>query len=119
MYLMSVTALYQFVKLPLLIEHYIDHKSIDNNITFRNFLFMHYVLTDDGDGDKSADMKLPFKTCDEWGTSVNLTISFLPSIFSLEKIQVPFFEVKKTIIENNFFLTSSFLSIVWQPPRTC
>ena len=61
-YLVSVTELHEFFKLPQLVEHFMEHKSEDSKTSLLNFLMTHYANADDGDGDKSEDMQLPFKT---------------------------------------------------------
>jgi len=118
-YVISATEMYQFAKWPILMEHYNDHKSRDHKITFYDFLFMHYVLADDGDGDKSADMKLPFKSCDGWGSSVNATISFLQTTYIFELSNTGIVEKERHTLYKGSFLSSSFLSTIWQPPKSC
>ncbi|KAF2341934.1 hypothetical protein DMB71_06765 [Flavobacterium tistrianum] len=51
----------QFYKLPILIEHYQEHKKI-MDLSFVDFLSMHYWGEDIKDNDADRDMQLPFKT---------------------------------------------------------
>jgi hypothetical protein len=109
--------MYQLVKLPLLVEHFMEHKKAKTELTFWEFLCLHYTPSTDKDSDYAKDMKLPFKTHDG---CTNATIAaFVPHNFSTE-IHKPV-----TSQSNNFplldeaFRGSSFLSAIWQPPKTC
>ncbi len=51
----------QFYKLPILIEHYQEHKQL-MDLSFIDFLSMHYWGEDLKDNDADRDMQLPFKT---------------------------------------------------------
>jgi len=51
----------QFYKLPILIEHFQEHKKLQG-VSFIDFLSMHYWGEDLKDNDGDRDMQLPFKT---------------------------------------------------------
>ncbi|WP_294965558.1 hypothetical protein [uncultured Flavobacterium sp.] len=51
----------QFYKLPILIEHYQEHRQL-MDLSFIDFLSMHYWGEDLKDNDADRDMQLPFKT---------------------------------------------------------
>jgi len=115
-YLFSTTELSQLLKLPSLVEHYIEHKQENRDITLWAFLCMHYAHGIVKDADYDKDMKLPFKTSD----GINLTITaFTPHNFSTEIAKPVTNETKSFPSYNEVFLASSFLSNIWQPPRTC
>ena len=113
-YLISATELHQLFKLSVLTQHYYEHKEKDASLTLSKFLFMHYVLTNDNDGDIGKDIKLPFKSNDECNSIkvvefTKVCISLLP---------------KLTCTNTNFhrassedFNASSFQSAIWQPPK--
>ncbi len=50
----------QFYKLPVLIEHFQEHQQ-KRNLSFIDFLEMHYWGEDENDNDADRDMQLPFK----------------------------------------------------------
>lgn len=50
----------QFYKLPILIEHFQEHQKLQN-VSFVDFLSMHYWGEDLNDNDDDRDMQLPFK----------------------------------------------------------
>ena len=62
-YLFGSTDASQLIRLPLLVKHYIRHKTEDPSITVMAFLKMHYVGEQPFDADYQQDMQLPFKTC--------------------------------------------------------
>jgi len=59
-YLISFTEFSEVLRLPLLIEHYTEHKSKVGDLSFWEFLVMHYE-TDAAHDD--TDNELPFKEC--------------------------------------------------------
>ena len=116
-YLLSTTELYQLVKIPCLVQHFIEHREQDRNISLWRFLCMHYAGDDIKDADYDRDMKLPFKTHDGC-TTAGISV-FTPNNFST-LIQRPVcFEPKAFPMQDVAFTSASFLSAIWQPPRNC
>ncbi len=116
-FLCANTEAHQLLKLPLLVKHYIDHKKQNETISPIDFLVNHYVLADDGDGNTPEDMQLPFKsdtTCN------NITsIVFLP-FTNFQLALKPVSTVNK--FYNTYsadFISSAYLSSIWQPPKSC
>ena len=58
-YAVSFTEVHQALRLPLLMEHYQEHKQ-KTNLSFWEFLVMHYQTDVPHD---DTDMRLPFKDC--------------------------------------------------------
>jgi len=63
-YLFGATDAYEILKLPLLVQHYLEHKKEDPGISLSGFLHMHYSPIIVVDKDFQQDMQLPFKTTD-------------------------------------------------------
>lgn len=59
-YLVSFTEFKEVLRLPLLIQHYGEHKDQVSEMSFFDFLAMHYK-TDEAHDDR--DNRLPFKDC--------------------------------------------------------
>ncbi len=117
MYLMSTTELKEFLKLPVLIEHYKEHKILNVSLSFFEFLCMHYAQYDDHDGDKDKDMKLPFKSHSLCFSS-NPVLVTLPDLYLF--YSTAFFEsIKKEANYYSFLITPSPLKSIWQPPKIC
>ena len=61
----SNTSFCQVFKLPLLMEHYKEHKADNEEVTLLEFLYMHYGGNDQTSADDSKDSQLPFKQFDQ------------------------------------------------------
>ena len=116
-YLISLTELNQLVKLPLLVEHFIQHKEKDNNLSLWAFLDMHYAHGDVKDADYDDDMKLPFKSHE--GCISATFVAYTPSTFDELLTKPGYTESKSYLVHSEKFLTSSYLSFIWQPPKSC
>jgi hypothetical protein len=115
-YLFSTTELHELIKLPLLIEHFAEHRQ-NQHITLWQFLYIHYAMGDVKDADYDKDMKLPFKSHDNC-VAGNTTI-YIPLSEKLS-IQKPIQFVEKKVFETeDRLLPTSFFSTIWQPPRHC
>ncbi|HEY9341139.1 MAG TPA: hypothetical protein VIQ23_06130 [Hanamia sp.] len=115
-YLFSTTELHQLLKAPLLIEHFMEHREENKDITLWQFLYAHYAGDYVKDADYDKDMKLPFKTHSNCVSSFSNV--YLPSAkVSIEK-PIQFLQ-KNSFVTKDQFLPTSFLSNIWQPPRIC
>ena len=114
-YLQSSTQLLEFLKIPYLIEHYIEHSNLDHSMTIGEYLYLHYAHL--GEQSDNTDMKLPFKS---QSTNIHSITSFLsPSpLFALIKSHVNI-ELEQIEYSYSTFYTSQYLSTIWQPPKSC
>jgi len=116
-YLTSVTELYQLLKMPVLIEHFIEHKEKAMSLSFWEFLDMHYAHQHSEDGDLSRDMQLPFKAHDGC-SSTYISAQLINS--SNELSTKPLSPTICFYLEySGKFLNSAFHSAIWQPPKSC
>ena len=115
LYLCATTELYQFLKIPILVEHYFEHKSENPEMTVFAFLKMHYD-NPVKDADWQTDQKLPFITHHEH----SIIVFILNPLFSLEinENQQPILS-RKIIAYNDAVLDSDIINAVWQPPKSC
>lgn len=115
-YLVSTTELYQLLKIPTLIEHFIEHRVDNSEMTLISFLKMHYGHPVK-DADYQKDQKLPF---------VAHSYPPLALLFTLN----PEFSIKieKQIILDYHKEINSFYDLfydkdasnsIWQPPKNC
>lgn len=117
LYLLSATEAHQLLKLPIVFQHFKEHKQEDKKITLLQFFAIHYLHGSPKDKDYERDMQLPFKTSGDCLSSV--APAFVPSVneISFDKpIELP--EKKKNFPQNQFS-SSSYLSSIWQPPKSC
>lgn len=59
-YALTSTELGQLLKLPILVDHYRQHRQEEKELAFSDFLIGHYQASEP-DLDYEQDMKLPFK----------------------------------------------------------
>lgn len=113
-YLVANTELHQFLRLPVLFEHYREHRQENPTISLVDFMVLHYFSGDTQDDDYARDQQLPFKsdTCPQ----VSLSIAMPPDDFPETTAQV-FNLVQIRAVFKSSFNISSFHFSIWQPPR--
>jgi hypothetical protein len=115
-YLNATTELFQLLKLPVLFEHFTEHKALNSSITFLDFLAIHYAGCDKPDADHERDMQLPFKSHD--GCSHGNIIAFIPN-FSGFILKPNLGETKQLTLKEDMFVSSEPIASIWQPPKFC
>ncbi|MCJ7935908.1 MAG: hypothetical protein MUW56_20340 [Chryseobacterium sp.] len=113
LYLVSTTELYQLLKLPVLIEHYIEHKELNPDMSLTAFLKTHYD-NPVKDSDHDTDQKLPFVSHANL-LSVVFTISPSLDFHCTEKI-FNNLDIKKTFYKSVLY-NKEILNSIWEPPR--
>ena len=63
-YMFSFSELHQFLKIPILFQHFTEHRLINPGITFAAFLDEHYLQGFVMDDDYQRDNQLPFRSAD-------------------------------------------------------
>jgi len=114
--LVSSTEFNQLLRLPVLFEHFSEHKASNSGISFVDFLDMHYSGNDLDDKDQERDKQLPFKS---YGGSAILLLPTIPvKIQSLE-----FNWYTRSSRQHIFYiipdLLRSYTESIWQPPKYC
>jgi hypothetical protein len=112
-YLLGATELSQLLKIPLLIEHYTEHKLDNGNLSLLSFMYMHYVGDDGDTTDEQKDQNLPFKSAH---FQMQNTV-----VFSLFKYELPKIFVNMNcsvwpVMQSNS-LSSIALGSLFRPPR--
>lgn len=113
-YMISSTELSQLLRIPLLIEHFIEHNQDGNQLSIGDFFHMHYIEKQHMDADYDKDMQLPFKTAD--GNTMQ-AMAFLPFCYSFLKAKPLYIESVK-FAYHSLFIEDAYLSSIWQPPRS-
>jgi len=109
--LISNTEFHQLMKLPILVQHFMHHKSLDNSLSFTDFIFIHY-----SDGMDLADQtheELPFKSHGCQHMLQLVLVCDFPSFTPLKSIPGTI----TTAAYQEVFYTSSSLGAIWQPPQ--
>jgi len=113
--LLSSTELFELVKLPVLVHHFLEHKEENNSITFADFIYLHYAKSG-GINTDDDDTKLPFKSHE--GCPNATVIAVIPAYYSF-KAKHEFTETKSFFITDEDFINGTLLSGIWQPPKFC
>lgn len=114
-YVVSGTELREVMKLPVLVQHYYEHRQLDAGISFTKFLVDHYNDIPHTDNDEERDNQLPFKRVD---TNM-FTSPVLPATFTvaLKKPVAPVV-CDTPYPKNDNLLPSASISKIWQPPKS-
>jgi len=110
LYVNSNTELHEIMRLPLLIEHFTEHKKLVGDISFWEFLVMHYNTSASHDAD---DNRLPFKDPAHSFSATTLAVPIHRIILN-ETLLIS--EVLHISSYNETFI-ASHLSDIFQPPR--
>ncbi len=103
------------LKVPVLIEHYMEHKKLNPEMTWEAFLNAHYNNTPVKDTDYSTDRKLPFIV---HSTPLALVFTIHPVFtFDVEIKSFKWTDYHKIPVYNDPFYNQGFLNSIWEPPR--
>jgi len=112
-FLIAQTPAQQLLKLPLLIEHFNEHKQGRASFDLGDFFKMHYVDAEKKDKDYEKDMRLPFKKND---------MHFFAGVFLC--IQSEYLEIEPvSVVSNKIYptidpaLCNWIHGSIWQPPK--
>ena len=99
----------------MLLEHFIEHKKEKTDMSFGEFLKIHYGGKTEYDQDYEKDMKLPFKMHNDFSDKFVAVYSSagLPSL-------LPYFSnltLQIVSVSKLFFVPTAYFSAIWQPPR--
>lgn len=104
----------QLLKLPQLVSHYFQHHRQDPDISFFEFISMHYMGDDGTSADDDFDNKLPCHN----GSHTTLALVYSP--MTQDIIQEAL--VNRKVVEYNSRLeegiSSKHVLLILQPPRT-
>lgn len=114
--LFSATLMHQLLKLPVLVQHFFEHKQINQSLSFTAFINEHYFSGDDKDADYKRDMQLPFKSLDH---SVAMAINALPAVNEKVNLNPTENSFISHILIDETLVSSQYLSSIWQPPKSC
>lgn len=115
-FLLTNSELHQFMKIPLLIQHYHKHKQENPGISFLGFMAMHYQGRLVIDEDFAQDQQLPFQKADcadLFNTVIEIPQALPVMVHPVKLIPVSF----RLFNSQNY----SFYSLreIFQPPRHC
>ena len=105
----------ELIKLPLLFQHYFEHKAINEEITFSTYLVDHYNSIPHTDNDEEKDNQLPFKSIEQ--NSVLTSPAIPPSNkFFIKNLAI--IDLKRPSVYNDDDNSYAFTGSIWQPPKS-
>jgi hypothetical protein len=118
LYIFTAFQIGEYLKLPLLAQHFYEHQQENPKLNLFEFLSMHYTHGDVHDADYDKDMKLPFKS-HHANCACSALVLFAPIqnysfVYNLFCSDFP-----KPVFGYNFSFISNFHSSIWQPPKIC
>ena len=116
-YFLSGTVTSELLKLPVLADHYYDHKEEQSGTSLLSFIIDHYSKEDGTDKDAAEDSKLPFKSPESF---IGFAAVYMPPPVIMQQVEKPV-ALSNTIffIQNDAFISAQYLAAIWQPPRHC
>jgi hypothetical protein len=109
--LTSNTEFHQLMKLPVLVQHFIHHKSLDNSLSFADFIFSHY--SDNLESNDQEHHELPFKSHGCQHMSSLVLVCDFPAYTAFKTTAV----AVATASYQEVFYTFGSLGAIWQPPQ--
>lgn len=117
-YLSVSTPLSEIWKLPILIEHYEEHKSKNQQLSFIDFLKLHYesdhLMGHPLNHDYEQDQRLPF-------IQMNLPMNFICVVEEINSFkQLLFFDstqIQKIISNHDEPMGSDYIDSILHPPQ--
>lgn len=115
-YLFSATEARELLKLPIIFEHYQEHKLLDSSLTILKFFDIHYMHGSPLDADYARDMQLPFKAI----SHASMSVFAIPSTPVMFPSAFPLYHKKeRPILYNSTAYSFNYHNSIWQPPRAC
>lgn len=115
--LCSTTDVNQVFRLPRLVQHYLEHKEQNGALNFVAFIKMHYS-TDNNEASESQHENLPFKNHITPLVCLVVVLNQQPVIVPATSTFKVFIKTKDSFAPSkDQFLSSQYLSTIWQPPK--
>lgn len=113
LFFISNTEFHELLKVPVLVAHYLEHKSEQPHLTLSEFFSAHYSSNSTKDDDYTRDSQLPFKTAEHLSSSITVFLSHFDV-----KLPVPHFNINaEPPSYRASFVSFQLLSNIWQPPK--
>lgn len=113
-YVFTATECRELFKLPVLIEHYSEHKSRNSNLSLFDFINLHYLSLEQHGNEDAHDHQLPFKAHENCH-SISSAIAGIPE--QPVSLAAAYTHLEKTKIVHPNFLYASYSASIWQPPK--
>ena len=105
---------HNLLKIPILFEHYSEHRELDPNVSFWSFIKLHYFDPIVVDDDYQRDQQLPFR--DIACCVINVTLACDSNQLTVEIVK-PSEITKEFCLFNEVNKPQFVISDIFQPPR--
>ena len=112
---MSATEARELLKLPLLLDHFEEHKRGKSEISFSDFMLLHYINLDEHGAEDAHDHTLPFKAHDNCHT-FSVLLGGWPA-FSGYALKPAVSELEEIIFPSQESDCFTYSVPIWQPPK--
>ena len=113
--LLAQTPLQQVLRLPILIEHYYEHRSQNGGFSLSAFLVLHYFSGNPKYADYERDMQLPFRANDV----VLISSTVVPPAQLEVDFTPPVYKEKTYPLLGADDLPPRHAVAIFQPPKSC
>jgi hypothetical protein len=112
-HLVGNTEVGQLFKFPQLVSHFFQHHRLNPDLSFFEFITMHYAGDDGTTADDDYDSQLPCHNVN------HNTIAFVysPMVKELPSIEFPFWQTKEYNDGLHSGTSSKYAPLILQPPR--
>jgi hypothetical protein len=115
-YMLSFSELHQFLRMPVLIQHFIEHRHQDPSISLLSFLNLHYIHQYVKDEDYQRDKQLPFRHTDCCVTYTTICCE-CPVNSTIEMPERTVETKNEYILHDEDNLSLLAIADIFQPPR--
>ncbi|MBK9337020.1 MAG: hypothetical protein IPM98_10715 [Lewinellaceae bacterium] len=115
LYVATATPLAELIKVPVLFEHYQEHRQESPDISVLDFFLIHYFNGNKRDADYSRDMQLPFKTIE--AASAALAVVQYPADWAISDTPNPSPLRKQILPASLLSPPNPFVAIPAEPPE--
>lgn len=113
-YLFNTMGLSELFKINKLLQHFYVTKQITPELSFGEFLVMHYVTDDQNNNDNEEDTQLPFKAP---GLVTSGISPGAAPIHVTHNFNIPLSKEADFSPTDVFFVAQEHLNAIWHPPQ--
>ena len=111
-FLVTTTEFGQLLKFPILVEHFVEHKAENPNLSLWSYFQIHYSQQYKEEGHPTDD-NLPFAN---YTNVIHILATTPPTILKINKVKINT-SFTKIHAFDDFVIDSAYLSSIWQPPK--
>lgn len=103
----------QFFKIPVLLQHFRQHHETNHDLSFIQFIIMHYAGDDGTRADDEQDQQLPCHNLRQH----TMHMMYAPMLNNVNETEVPVPASARSTALANMAIPPNRADRLWQPPR--